>query len=263
MNVSKTVNRRVFTALSGGFVVALANRSHGVAQEATPLASPVAIQPLGYASMRLRVITRPEARAEVNDLVESDFLPVITGLRGYGGYVLADVADVATETITLVVFENADQLNAFNDAAASFVELVGDRVDGPATKAWSGDILMKAGPAEIAGSPVAVPIGPFTYGYAAVRIHTSLPGTDPRDFVPEAISGFIPLITVLPGFMGYLWFPVDGGFASITIYDSSESATASSEEAVAWAKEHLAAYTDGNPTIINANIVYNDLHILG
>jgi hypothetical protein len=263
MTLSRTVNRRVFTALSGGFVATLATgHLTGVsAQEATPLA----IEPMGFVSMRLRVLTTPEARPEVNELVESDFLPAITGLPGYSGYVLADVVDVDTQSVSVVVFKNSDQVAGFNDAAATFVASVGDRVDAAATQQWAGDLLMKAGPSSEAGAaatPMADPAGPLTSGYAAVRIHTSLPGTDPRDFVAEAVDGFLPLITVLPGFRGYLWFPVDGGFAAITIYDSEESATASSDAAVAWATEHLAAYTDGNPTIINAGVVYSDLPIL-
>lgn len=261
MNVSRTVNRRVFAALSGGFTVTLASR--GISTASAQQATPISIEPMGFVSMRLRVLTRPEARAEVNDLVVSELLPVVTGLQGYGGYVLADVIDVETESVAVVVFQNADQLAAFNEAAAGFVESVGDRVDAAATQSWTGDLLMKAAPEVSAdATPVATPIAPLTSGYAAVRIHTSLPGTDPRDFVPEAVEGFLPLITVLPGFEGYLWFPVDGGFAAITIYDSIESATASSDAAVSWAQEHLTAYTDGNPQIINANIFYSDLPIL-
>ncbi|MGH2549413.1 MAG: hypothetical protein ACRDHN_08485, partial [Thermomicrobiales bacterium] len=103
MSVSKTVNRRVFTALSGGFAVTLATRGRAFAQDATPLASPIAIQPMGFVSLRLRVLTRPEARAEVNALVESDLLPLVDALPGYGGYVLADVVDVDTESVAVVV----------------------------------------------------------------------------------------------------------------------------------------------------------------
>lgn len=55
---------------------------------------------------------------------------------------------------------------------------------------------------------------------------------------------------------------LSGGFVAITIYDSEEPVTVSSEAAVAWAAEHLAAYTDGNPTIINASVVYSNLPIL-
>jgi hypothetical protein len=261
MTLSRIVNRRAFTALSGGFIATLAtSRVPGVSgHEATP----VAIEPMGFVSMRLRVLTRPEARAEVNALVVSDLLPEVTDLPGYGGYVLADVLDVETQSVAVVVFQDSDQLGAFNDAAAGFVESVGDRVDAAATQQWAGDLLMKAAPsAEAEATPVAASAGPLTSGYAAVRVHTSLPGTDPRDFVPEAVDGFLPLITVLPGFRGYLWFPVEGGFAAITLYDSEESATASSEAAVSWATEHLAAYTDGNPTIINAGVIYSDLPVL-
>lgn len=262
MTLSRTMNRRVFSALSGGFVATLAKgRVPGaLAQDATPIAI---VEPMGFVSMRLRVLTRPEARAEVNALVVSDLLPEVTKLPGYGGYVLADVLDVETQSVAVVVFREPDQIDGFNTVVTSFVESVGDRVDAAATQSWAGDLLMKAGPAPATGAtPVPAPMEPMTSGYAAVRIHTSLPGTDPRDFVPEAVEGFLPLITVLPGFRGYLWFPVEGGFAAITIYDSEESATASSEAAVAWATEHLAAYTDGNPTIINASIYYSDLPIL-
>lgn len=103
----------------------------------------------------------------------------------------------------------------------------------------------------------------MTSGYVAVRVHTSLPGTDPREFVPLAASGFLPIVAGLDGFRGYLWFPTDSGFAAVSLYDSEASAEASNEAAREWAAEYLADYTDGNPEVINANVVYANLPILG
>jgi hypothetical protein len=118
-------------------------------------------------------------------------------------------------------------------------------------------------PAEATSTPAATPVDEnWTGSYVAVRIHKSLPNTDPRGFVPEAIDGFLPIVLGLPGFIGYLWFPVEGGFVAISIYDSEASAVESTNAARAWATEHLADYTDGNPEVINANVVYADMPIL-
>jgi hypothetical protein len=79
--------------------------------------------------------------------------------------------------------------------------------------------------------------------------------------VAEAEAGFLPIIMALPGFVGYLWFPTDEGFVGISLYDSEASALESTAAAQAWAIEHLAAYTDTPPEVINATVVYANLPI--
>jgi hypothetical protein len=69
-------------------------------------------------------------------------------------------------------------------------------------------------------------------------------------------------LTGLPGFKGYLWYPFDGGFVAISLFDSVESATASNEAAKSWTVPNVVDYTDGHPQIVNVNVIHADLPIL-
>ena len=81
--------------------------------------------------------------------------------------------------------------------------------------------------------------------------------------MPAAIEGFLPIVTSIAGFKGYLWFPTDAGFVAVSLFDSIDSAKASNTAAKDWATQNLAKYTDGDPMIVNANVVFEDLPILG
>lgn len=258
------LDRRTFTATAAGFAAGIfATSLTGVsAQEG---ATPVASVPQGYVSMRIRTMGSPEARVAVNDIVIEEFIPDVQQIEGYGGYLLGDVLDDDTQSLSVLLVEQEANAAAFDALAAEFVAGLGDTPAGDvvATEQWAGDLLMSGYPTSTSATPVASPADPgLREGYAAVRIHTSLPGTDPRDFVPFATADFVPRLEQLPGFEGYLWFPIDGGFVAISLFDSEESALESTDEAVAWAAEFLQDYTDGNPRVINAHIVWAEFPLL-
>jgi hypothetical protein len=259
------VSRRTFTASATGFAAGIFAASRPIAgmqaQQATPAGDLV---PVGFVSIRLRTVATPGQRDTVNGLVLEDLVPGVGALEGYQGYVLGDVLDAPETSLSVLVMDEASQTGAFDELAAAFVQGISDQVEVVETVEWSGDLLITGRPAGGAATPSATPAGEAAAsGYAAVRVHTSLPGTDPHDFVPLATAEFLPIVQGLDGFRGYLWFPVEGGFAAISLYDSEASAEASNEAAREWAAEFLADYTDGNPEIINATTVYADLPILG
>lgn len=268
------VTRRTFTVVATGiatgvFAAPLLRVSGQAATAVSGDATLVAV-PLGFVSTRLRTVTSPEARIEVNAAVLSQFVNQVKGLNGYAGYLLGDVIGQPTRSLAIVALEKASQVSAFNAAAGGFVASVADKVIAEKTQQWAGDVLIKRGPGAGGAAPLATPfvtpqaspVVSESRGYVALRVHTSKPGTDPRDIIPKIISGFLPIVTGLPGFKGYLWYPIDGGFVAISLFDSVESATASNEAAKGWAVTYVSAYTDGNPKIINADVVYADLPIL-
>lgn len=258
---SATMSRRKLVAAGGGFAagVFLASRGAMVAQEASPAAE---VRPLGFVSMRVRTVAEASQRDRVDELVVDAFVPEVEALDGFAGFVLGDVIDAPEESLSIVVLEEAGQTAGFDEAAKAFVERIGDEVMPVGTVQWAGDLLIAGSPEADAGAATPASAA-MTGGYVAVRVHTSLPGTDPREFVSLATSGFLPIVAGLDGFRGYLWFPTEEGFAAISLYDSEASAEASNEAARAWAAENLADYTDGNPEVINANVVYTNLPILG
>lgn len=258
---SHRVTRRTFTATAAGFAAGMfATSLAGVSAQGS--ATPAAVTPQGFVSTRIRTLETPEARDEVNELVLNQFIPDVEALEGFEGYLLGDVIDNDSASLSVVVFQEEDQAAAFDNTAREFVASLKDTVSTVDTVQWTGDLLISGGTNANEATPDADTAEPMTEGYVAVRVHTSLPGTDPHDFVPLATSDFLPIIAELPGFEGYLWYPTDGGFVAITIYDSIESAQESNVAALDWAAEFLTEYTDGNPQIIEANVVYANLPII-
>ena len=258
------LDRRTFTATATGFAAGVfaTSLTDISAQEG---ATPVATVPQGYVSMRVRTMASPEGRVAVNDIVIEEFIPDVQQLEGYGGYLLGDVLEDDTQSLSVLLVNEQSDTAGFDELAAAFVAGLRDTPAGDvvATTQWEGELLISGYPATSTATPVASPADTvLRAGYAAVRIHSSLPGTDPRDFVPLATEGFLPLVEGLAGFEGYLWFPIEGGFVAISLFDSETSAMASTDEALDWAAEFLTEYTDGNPQVINASIVWAEFPLL-
>lgn len=260
------VSRRSFTATATGLAAGIFAMSRpggaALAQDATPAAD---VQPIGYVSMRIRTVAEAAQRELANQFVRDQFAPDVAALEGFQGYLIGDVIDVPEDTLSIVVLDDVANQAGFNEAASAFVEDISDEVQVTSTTSWEGDLLIlgTSGSGEATPAADATPAGATTPGYVAVRAYTSLPDTDPREFVPLVTSEFVPIVSAIPGFQGYLFFPVEGGFVSVSLFDTEESATTSNEEGQAWAAENLADYTDSNPEIINANVVYANLPILG
>lgn len=245
----------------GGFAVG--RFAGALAQDGTPgaEATPVAdVVPVGYASLRVRELADADLRAEVNEIVRTDFLPTVQALPGYAGYLLGDVIDEGGQSLSVVAVEEADQIVGFNEAAQAFVGGLDPKFAVETPVSAEGDVLIAGAPVASGATPVVD--GEVPGGYVAVRIHTSKPGTDPHDFAALAKSDFLPIVQGLPGFQGYLWFPSEGGFTAVSLFASEESATESTAAAADWAAEYLTEYTDGNPLVINATVVLADLPIL-
>ncbi|MGI8482694.1 MAG: hypothetical protein ACR2OU_00340, partial [Thermomicrobiales bacterium] len=126
------VTRRTFTAVATGIAAGVfaGPLLHVAGQEATAIpgeATPVAGS-LGFVSTRLRFVTSPEARVQVNEAVLGQFVNQVKGLDGYAGYLLGDVIDQPSQSPAIVVLEHASQLPAFREAASGFVTSVADNV---------------------------------------------------------------------------------------------------------------------------------------
>lgn len=266
------LSRRAVTAAGAGLAVgplaALATPGpSAAAQDASPVAvaSPVAdLAPLGYVSLRMRPYETVEIRDDVNELVIRDFLPAIAQIEGFEGYLVGDVIHDPLLTFGVTVLTNEEALVRSDEVAQNFVtqDHIDEHVVIEGTRRWAGDLLMLGTPAEATGASAASPWADNGVGfYVAVRVHTSLPNTDPRGFVLAAREGFLPIILGLPGFLGYLWFPIEGGFVAVSVYETEAAANESTEAARAWATDNLAEYTDGNPEVINATVVYADMPI--
>ena len=240
----------------GGFAI---GRHAATAQNATPAALPASDSSLGFVSLRVRQLADASFLTEVNDIVTAEFVPDVQALPGYGGYILGDVIDDDTRSLSVVVLEEAAQAEGFADLALTFVGGLDPEYAVETPTAVEGKLLITAAGDAAEATPVS---DPGANRFIAVRIYISLPGTDPRDFVPLAIEGFVPIVTGIPGFQGYFLSLSDGGFTSINIFDSEESALESTAAGTEWAAENLTAFTEGEPHAITAMGIFVELPLL-
>jgi hypothetical protein len=255
----RAVVRTVVGAGAGGFAV---GRFAGTyAQGATPVAE---LPPLAFASLRVRQLADAAYRPEVNEIVVNDFVPTVQALDGYAGYLLGDVIDEATQSLSIVFLDEEEQAAGFDAAAMEFVGGLDPQYAVETPMSAEGDVLVVGTPPVSMGTPAATPVvdGAPVSGYVAVRIYESLPDTDPREFASLVANEFVPIVQALPGFEGYLFFVTDEGFVSISLFDSEGSALQSNDAGIAWAAENLSDYTPGDPQVINATIVFADLPVL-
>ncbi len=268
-HTSTTLTRRrvvgAAAGIAGGFLV---TGGRALAQSATPEASRTSpeaqIAPLGYVTMRMRPLEEPGDRDNTNAQVIEEFLPAISQVDGFLGYLVADVIDDPLLTFGVTVMRDLDASLASDEVAKSFVtqEDIDEDVIIEGTQRWVGDLLMLGVSDQAAASVATPPLDEFGAGYfVTARIYQSIPGTDPRGFVEKARTEFLPTLEALPGFVGYLWFPTDDGFASVSLYQSEESATQATTAAKSWVAENLTAYTDSPPEVINATVVHANFPI--
>ena len=127
------ISRRSLTATGAGFVIGvLAGRTRAFAHDATPESADATpsggLTPLGYSSIRLRKLTAPEHRAEVNALVIEQFAPEVLAIEGFQGYLVGDVIDQPEWSLSVLVLDHADDEAAFDELAKAFVGSIADMV---------------------------------------------------------------------------------------------------------------------------------------
>lgn len=257
------MSRRQFNAVAAGFAVGAfaVARPEARAQEDAPAGE---IQPLGFASTRIRTVESEEQREIVTGEVLNGFVRDVMALDGYRGYVLADVIDPPEASLSILVLEDEAGQQGFEDLAATFVADIEDEVTTVETVEWSGELLIAASAREHGRGtpPQKAGAGPLTQGYVVVRVHTSAPGTDPREVAPLVAADFVPLVAAIDGFRGYLWYPTTEGFVSIALFDAEEAAEQSSEIKTDWISEHLPDHVEGEGEAFKASIRFASLPVL-
>jgi len=257
-------SRRRFTATAAGIAVGVfaAPMFRVAAQDATPGAESA---PRGFISTRVRTVESDEQRDAVNEMVFAGFIQDVRELEGYRGYVLGDVIGQPGKSLSILVLENESQQAGFDALAAEFVAGIEEEVTTVSTEEWSGELLIAASARQHgSGTPPQKPgAGPLTQGYVVVRVHESAPDMDSREMVPLISADFLPIVGAIDGFRGYLWYPTEDGFVSITLFDSEEAAMESNEVKTDWISENLADYVAGEGEVFNAIVRFASLPVLG
>ncbi len=82
--------------------------------------------------------------------------------------------------------------------------------------------------------------------YVVIRKFRNMRTTD--EVAQRAVAGIGPILKETPGFRAYYVFEdSQGGGASVSLFESREAAEAANEKAIAWVRENLADFYDGQP----------------
>jgi hypothetical protein len=94
--------------------------------------------------------------------------------------------------------------------------------------------------------------------YAAVRQYKSKPGS--ADQLAERIKGAVPIISGVPGFMGYyVVYASDDTVTAISIFNKVEEAEESNRRALAWIEENLAPFVVGQATATAGPVIVHSM----
>jgi hypothetical protein len=70
------------------------------------------------------------------------------------------------------------------------------------------------------------------------------------DLVERVQTGFVPIVSRIPGFQEYLFVDAgDGAHLTISLYDDPSGAEQSTQDAASWAAENVAALIEGAPEV--------------
>ncbi len=90
--------------------------------------------------------------------------------------------------------------------------------------------------------------------YASVRRYENV--TDPRQVGRQVQETFVPIVSDLPGFVGYYFVDAgDGLMLSISLFESKESAEESNRRAAVVVREKLAGSMPTAPQIAAGEVV--------
>ena len=86
--------------------------------------------------------------------------------------------------------------------------------------------------------------------YTVIRRYQLLPDASMDDLVERVNTGFVPIVSRIPGFREYLFVDAgDGAHLTISLYDDPSGAEQSTRDAASWATENVAALIEGPPEV--------------
>ena len=99
-----------------------------------------------------------------------------------------------------------------------------------------------------AAQPATPPAG--ASAYTVIRRYQLLPDASMDNLVERVNTGFVPIVSRIPGFQEYLFVDAgDGAHLTISLYDDLSGAQQSTRDAASWAAENVAALIEGPPEV--------------
>jgi len=203
-----------------------------------------------YASLRVYVEVDLTQRAETTALVNSIFLPSQQETEGFWGYVR--MHDGESRSAALSIYDSEENALAANELAAAFVaEYLTDRPDQVPLRV-SGRLGIAA-LADLNEGANLIEDMMHDSVFASIRVYD---GVDPGDQaeIARQISERLAVIRGRDGFAGYYLLPAGDMLAVISLFQTAEQASTSSEAAREFVAENLAPLLPNPPLVVEGTV---------
>ena len=244
------VTRRVAVKLTGAWLMAatVATRGQGLrAQEASPVASPVAAEILlgQHVVIRIRTVKAEHAPEDVLAQIQEGFVPLVEEIPGLGLYL------AAANPETRALFS----ISVFADDAgvAESNRIAGEWVTANIPDVFEGEPAVHNG---VIGVAAHMPSGDLLGKHVVIRLRQPNPEWDVNEVMRLIGEGYVPLVEAIPGFVAYFGSadPETGGQAYITIFDDEAGTEESTSVAGEWLKANDYTFFAGDPTLAAGKI---------
>lgn len=234
-------------------MVRVADRAH--AQEATPAAAGFELEG-SYAAIRSRQFKAGIVVADAMASIEAGYVPLLRDVPGFVAYMgVADPSSTASAFITIC----ADKIGTDEST-----RLAGQWLTDNGFEYFEGDPIVVEGPIGVAAGDLpavttteATPTA--TDGaapYLVIRLRRIKADSSPDDLLDLIKTGFVPIVTTVPGFTAYLAsvnIETRDQFA-ITIGEDQTAVEASTAKAAEWGQQGASAMVEGDPVVVQGVI---------
>ena len=182
----------------------------------------------------------PNAVGEIVRRAREGFVPLVSAAPGFVAYSLTDLG--AGNIGTVSHFENRAGAEESVRQAASWVkEHLAALAPNP-PQVTSGEVSVR----EVKPN--------LQIGYGVMRRYQFKPG-DVAEVTRLVREGLVPQITSAPGFGSYILLDAGGGVVvSLSAFTDRASAEASTQQTLAWVREHLGSFHPQPPQIAGGEI---------
>ena len=95
--------------------------------------------------------------------------------------------------------------------------------------------------------------------YLATRQYQLAPGHTMEELAALVVSGFLPILRSVPGFLEYFLVETDEGLTSISVFTDEAGAEESTRRAADWVQQNLTGFFTGPPTVATGNVWLHDV----
>ena len=95
--------------------------------------------------------------------------------------------------------------------------------------------------------------------YLAIRQYQLVPGRTMEALHAAVASGFMPIVTQVPGFREYVLVETGEGVISISVFEDQAGAEESTARAADWVQQNLADFFAGPPTVTTGSVWLHDV----